>query len=148
MPTSVDCKNTFLNFYVCAAPPSLVEWPESVTRPRAGTARFVCVAEGFPTPQITWLKNGEPVHSNGRIKMYNRYCMWQAATLNWMHIAFVPMWLSRTLSWSVCVELYLTPKLALGRWRCSGLELAHLSAGNSVLLKYSSAGFFCGTREG
>uniref|UniRef100_A0A671RG30 Protogenin B-like n=1 Tax=Sinocyclocheilus anshuiensis TaxID=1608454 RepID=A0A671RG30_9TELE len=53
------------------APPSLVEWPESVTRPRAGTARFVCVAEGFPTPQITWLKNGEPVHSNGRVKMYN-----------------------------------------------------------------------------
>ncbi|XP_051512782.1 protogenin A-like [Myxocyprinus asiaticus] len=53
------------------APPSLVEWPESVTRPRAGTARFVCVAEGFPSPQITWLKNGEPIHSNGRIKMYN-----------------------------------------------------------------------------
>ncbi|XP_056334525.1 protogenin A [Danio aesculapii] len=53
------------------APPSLVEWPESVTRPRAGTARFVCTAEGFPTPQITWLKNGEPVRSNGRIKMYN-----------------------------------------------------------------------------
>uniref|UniRef100_A0A9J7Y3Y3 Protogenin n=2 Tax=Cyprinus carpio TaxID=7962 RepID=A0A9J7Y3Y3_CYPCA len=58
------------NITVLAAP-SLVEWPESVTRPRAGTARFVCVAEGFPTPQITWLKNGEPVHSNGRIKMYN-----------------------------------------------------------------------------
>ncbi len=60
--------------YFNAAPPSLVEWPESVTRPRAGTARFVCVAEGCPTPQITWLKNGEPVHSNGRVKMYNRYC--------------------------------------------------------------------------
>lgn len=60
--------------YFHAAPPSLVEWPESVTRPRAGTARFVCVAEGFPMPQITWLKNGEPVHSNGRVKMYNRYC--------------------------------------------------------------------------
>ncbi|XP_034045703.1 protogenin A [Thalassophryne amazonica] len=53
------------------APPSLVKWPESLTRPRAGTARFVCHAEGVPTPQITWLKNGEKVHSNGRIKMYN-----------------------------------------------------------------------------
>ncbi|XP_077420189.1 protogenin A isoform X2 [Vanacampus margaritifer] len=65
------------NFTVAAAnitvlaPPSLVEWPESLTRPRAGTARFVCQAEGFPTPQINWLKNGERVHSNGRIKMYN-----------------------------------------------------------------------------
>lgn len=54
-------------------PPSLVEWPESLTRPRAGTGRFVCQAEGIPMPCITWLKNGEPVHSNGRIKMYNRY---------------------------------------------------------------------------
>ncbi|KAF3832607.1 hypothetical protein F7725_026272 [Dissostichus mawsoni] len=53
------------------APPSLVEWPESLTRPRAGTARFVCQAEGIPTPQITWFKNGEKVHSNGRVKMYN-----------------------------------------------------------------------------
>uniref|UniRef100_A0AAY4EK12 Immunoglobulin superfamily DCC subclass member 3 n=1 Tax=Denticeps clupeoides TaxID=299321 RepID=A0AAY4EK12_9TELE len=53
------------------APPSFVEWPESLTRPRAGTARFVCQAEGVPTPHITWLKNGERIHSNGRIKMYN-----------------------------------------------------------------------------
>ncbi|KAA8595606.1 hypothetical protein FQN60_010897 [Etheostoma spectabile] len=53
------------------APPSLVEWPESLTRPRAGTARFVCQAEGVPTPEITWFKNGEKVQSNGRIKMYN-----------------------------------------------------------------------------
>ncbi|XP_064168970.1 protogenin A-like isoform X1 [Anguilla rostrata] len=53
------------------APPSLVEWPESLTRPRAGTARFVCQAEGVPSPHITWLKNGQKVHSNGRIKMYS-----------------------------------------------------------------------------
>ncbi|KAM3869677.1 protogenin B-like [Diretmus argenteus] len=52
-------------------PPSIVERPESQTRPRAGTARFMCQAEGAPTPHISWLKNGEEVHLNGRIKMYN-----------------------------------------------------------------------------
>lgn len=69
---SQKCKH-MLQMCSFKAPPSLVEWPESLTRPRAGTARFVCQAEGVPTPQITWLKNGEKVHSNGRIKMYNRY---------------------------------------------------------------------------
>ncbi|KAB0375240.1 hypothetical protein FD755_013732, partial [Muntiacus reevesi] len=53
------------------APPSFVEWPESLTRPRAGTARFVCQAEGIPSPKMIWLKNGRKIHSNGRIKMYN-----------------------------------------------------------------------------
>ncbi|KAM8972260.1 protogenin [Pelodytes ibericus] len=53
------------------APPSLIERPESLTRPRAGTARFVCQVQGVPTPKISWLKNGRKIHSNGRIKMYN-----------------------------------------------------------------------------
>uniref|UniRef100_A0A8C6PV37 Protogenin homolog b (Gallus gallus) n=1 Tax=Nothobranchius furzeri TaxID=105023 RepID=A0A8C6PV37_NOTFU len=52
-------------------PPSIVEKPESQTRPRAGTTRFMCQAEGVPSPRISWLKNGELVHLNGRIKMYN-----------------------------------------------------------------------------
>ncbi|XP_038155205.1 protogenin B-like [Cyprinodon tularosa] len=52
-------------------PPTIVERPESQTRPRAGTARFMCQAEGVPPPRIRWLKNGEDVHLNGRIKMYN-----------------------------------------------------------------------------
>uniref|UniRef100_A0A674A0P2 Protogenin n=1 Tax=Salmo trutta TaxID=8032 RepID=A0A674A0P2_SALTR len=65
------------NYTIAAAnltvlePPSLVERPESQTRPRAGTARFMCQAQGVPPPRITWLKNGEEVHLNGRIKMYN-----------------------------------------------------------------------------
>ncbi|CAB1331857.1 unnamed protein product [Coregonus sp. 'balchen'] len=65
------------NYTIAAAnltvlePPSLVERPESQTRPRAGTARFMCQAQGLPPPRITWLKNGEEVHLNGRTKMYN-----------------------------------------------------------------------------
>ncbi|XP_068169503.1 protogenin B-like [Antennarius striatus] len=65
------------NYTIAAAnltvqvPPSIVEKPESQTRPRAGTARFMCQAEGMPPPRISWLKNGEEVHLNGRIKMYN-----------------------------------------------------------------------------
>ncbi|KAM3609193.1 uncharacterized protein V6R79_010862 [Siganus canaliculatus] len=65
------------NYTVAAAnltiqvPPSIIEKPESQTRPRAGTARFMCQAEGVPLPHISWLKNGEQVHLNGRIKMYN-----------------------------------------------------------------------------
>ncbi|KAM6936966.1 protogenin B-like [Xenentodon cancila] len=51
--------------------PTIVERPESQTRPRAGTARFMCQADGVPPPQISWLKNGEQVHLNGRIKMYS-----------------------------------------------------------------------------
>lgn len=57
-----------------SVPPSIVERPESQTRPRAGTARFMCQAEGVPAPRVSWLKNGEEVRLNGRIKMYNRYC--------------------------------------------------------------------------
>ncbi|XP_052453081.1 protogenin B isoform X1 [Carassius gibelio] len=52
-------------------PPTLVEKPESQTRPRAGTARFSCQVEGTPVPRITWFKNGQLIHSNGRTKMYN-----------------------------------------------------------------------------
>lgn len=64
-----------------SVPPSIVERPESQTRPRAGTARFMCQAEGVPLPRISWLKNGQEVHLNGRIKMYNRYYTTSPCTL-------------------------------------------------------------------
>ena len=67
------CTTKIFSFFFLIAPPSFVEWPESLTRPRAGTARFVCQAEGIPSPKMSWLKNGRKIHSNGRIKMYNRW---------------------------------------------------------------------------
>ena len=89
MPSSVICtvfcwlpnrrhKTAFssvFSFTSVSVPPTIVERPESQTRPRAGTARFMCQAEGVPLPRISWLKNGKEVHLNGRIKMYNRYCL-------------------------------------------------------------------------
>uniref|UniRef100_A0A672SKD0 Ig-like domain-containing protein n=1 Tax=Sinocyclocheilus grahami TaxID=75366 RepID=A0A672SKD0_SINGR len=47
-------------------PPTLVEKPESQTRPRAGTARFSCQAEGTPVPRITWFKNGQSLERDMR----------------------------------------------------------------------------------
>ncbi|XP_077993253.1 protogenin-like [Glandiceps talaboti] len=49
-------------------PPTIVNPPEYVARPAAATARFRCEAKGVPKPTITWLKNGEPVYLNGRIR--------------------------------------------------------------------------------
>uniref|UniRef100_A0A8C3SMR6 Immunoglobulin superfamily DCC subclass member 4 n=1 Tax=Chelydra serpentina TaxID=8475 RepID=A0A8C3SMR6_CHESE len=51
------------------APPSISQFPETISRTRASTARFVCKAEGEPAPTIHWLKNGEPILSNGRVKI-------------------------------------------------------------------------------
>ncbi|XP_069481213.1 immunoglobulin superfamily DCC subclass member 4 isoform X2 [Ambystoma mexicanum] len=50
------------------APPVIAHLPESVSRPPASTARFVCNTEGEPAPTISWLKNGAPVLPNGRVK--------------------------------------------------------------------------------
>ncbi|XP_068131099.1 immunoglobulin superfamily DCC subclass member 4 isoform X2 [Hyperolius riggenbachi] len=50
-------------------PPLITQQPEIVTRARAGTARFICTAVGEPEPTITWLRNGQQLSSNGRLRI-------------------------------------------------------------------------------
>ncbi|XP_030622789.1 immunoglobulin superfamily DCC subclass member 4 [Chanos chanos] len=50
------------------APPVILQPPETVSLSRGNTARFVCNSSGEPPPALHWLKNGELVQSNGRVK--------------------------------------------------------------------------------
>lgn len=49
-------------------PPNISIPPETQTMPIANTIRFKCVAEGNPTPNITWYHNGQRLKLNGRVK--------------------------------------------------------------------------------
>ncbi|XP_048419082.2 immunoglobulin superfamily DCC subclass member 4 [Stegostoma tigrinum] len=53
------------------APPMITQFPETISRIRASTARFACKSDGEPTPRIRWLKNGEDIMPNGRVKIQN-----------------------------------------------------------------------------
>uniref|UniRef100_A0A9J8ABZ4 Immunoglobulin superfamily DCC subclass member 4 n=1 Tax=Cyprinus carpio carpio TaxID=630221 RepID=A0A9J8ABZ4_CYPCA len=53
------------------APPVILQPPEPVSLSRGNTARFVCNSSGDPPPALRWLKNGEPVQSNARVKTQN-----------------------------------------------------------------------------
>ncbi|XP_032825923.2 immunoglobulin superfamily DCC subclass member 4-like [Petromyzon marinus] len=53
------------------APPIITQHPETSTQMRASTARFLCRSSGQPVPRQRWLKNGQPVVSNGRVNVQN-----------------------------------------------------------------------------
>ncbi|XP_062381427.1 immunoglobulin superfamily DCC subclass member 4 [Sardina pilchardus] len=50
------------------SPPVILQPPETVSLSRGNTARFVCNSSGDPAPALQWLRNGEPVTPNGRVK--------------------------------------------------------------------------------
>lgn len=50
-------------------PPHPLELSENIERPTAHTIRMTCYFDGVPTPNITWMKNGTVIKSNGRIKV-------------------------------------------------------------------------------
>ncbi|KAM4596581.1 immunoglobulin superfamily DCC subclass member 4 [Fundulus diaphanus] len=52
-----------------AAPPVIVQPPESVSLSRGSTARFLCNSSGEPLPVMHWLKNGQPIRSFRRMKV-------------------------------------------------------------------------------
>ncbi|KAK2193930.1 hypothetical protein NP493_4g00006 [Ridgeia piscesae] len=48
--------------------PYIYYMTENMQRPTAHTLRFMCRVQGEPLPSITWLKNGEVLKNNGRVK--------------------------------------------------------------------------------
>ncbi|MED6275629.1 hypothetical protein CHARACLAT_028404, partial [Characodon lateralis] len=55
-----------------AAPPVIVQPPESVSLSRGNTARFMCNSSGDPLPVLHWLKNGQPIRYLRRMKVQSR----------------------------------------------------------------------------
>ncbi|KAK3527890.1 hypothetical protein QTP86_010595 [Hemibagrus guttatus] len=56
---------------VVQAPAEFVQPPQSIARPVGTTAIFTCLAQGEPTPQLTWLKNGQILEPGGHVKLRN-----------------------------------------------------------------------------
>jgi netrin-G3 ligand len=51
------------------AEPSILKLPQSVASPSSQTARFECLAEGYPPPVVRWFRDGSPVSLTGRISV-------------------------------------------------------------------------------
>lgn len=57
----------FLFFFV--VPPTFTKVPVSQTIPTSQTVRFDCEVESNPASSIYWVKDGEQLYINGRIKL-------------------------------------------------------------------------------
>ncbi|XP_048828346.1 immunoglobulin superfamily DCC subclass member 3-like isoform X3 [Brienomyrus brachyistius] len=56
---------------VVRAPAKFVQPPQSISRPVGTTAVFTCLAQGEPSPQLTWLKNGQILEPGGHVRLRN-----------------------------------------------------------------------------
>ncbi|XP_060838288.1 protogenin B-like [Rhopalosiphum padi] len=63
-------------------PPNIIIPPETQTMPIANTIRFRCLAEGNPTPNITWYHNGQRLKLNGRIKAKSKQLLLVSNTVS------------------------------------------------------------------
>lgn len=61
----ISQKSTLLVY----VPPDFIDRPLSQVKPTAQTARFECTVDGIPAPSVQWLKDGQPLYINGRIKL-------------------------------------------------------------------------------
>ena len=51
-----------------SSPPTIVtSTPSTLILPLGETLQFVCLADGFPQPEVTWLKNGQPQPRYSRV---------------------------------------------------------------------------------
>lgn len=57
----------FLFFFI--VPPTFTKVPVSQTIPTSQTVRFDCEVESNPASSIYWVKDGEQLYINGRIKL-------------------------------------------------------------------------------
>ncbi len=58
----------------CSVPPSMdgAGSTEEVTVVRGNTASFICIADGAPSPTITWLRNGAVMPKDAHLSLLNQ----------------------------------------------------------------------------
>ena len=67
------CVCAYANVCVCAVPPTIrgseADTPEEKTVLVNKTTQLECVVDGSPTPQISWLKDNQPITTGGSLRI-------------------------------------------------------------------------------